>query len=238
MRDLLTVLGIDRVSIVGHSLGGGVAMQFAYQYPHRCERVILVSSGGVCREVHPILRMAAAPGAGAVMSLLSLRAIRAVARAMAVFAKGFDTDLGSDADDLLRVYDTLPDGDSRRAFFRTLRGVVDYRGQLITMLDRCYLARGMPTLLIWGARDAVIPIVHGRVAHAAMPGSRFEVFESSGHFPHRKEPERFHAVLRDFLATTEPATFSEHDFRELLRGGRPYATDSPPSARAVALRAS
>jgi pimeloyl-ACP methyl ester carboxylesterase len=236
MRDLLAVLDVERVSIVGHSLGGGVAMQFAYQYPHRCERVILVSSGGVCREVHPILRLAATPGAGFFLSLLSLRAVRAAGRMGAILAKGFDTDIGRDADDLLRVYDTLPGHDARTAFFRTLRGAIDYRGQLITMLDRCYLARGMPTLLIWGARDAVIPIVHGRIAHDAMPGSKLEVFERSGHFPHRQEPERFLSVLRNFLATTEPATFSEKDFQELLRGGLPYATNAPPSARAVAAR--
>jgi pimeloyl-ACP methyl ester carboxylesterase len=238
MRDLLSVLDVDRVSIVGHSLGGGVAMQFAYQYPHRCERLILVSSGGVCREVHPILRLAATPGAGLALSLLSLRAVRAAGRAGAILLKGIDTDIGRDADDLLRVYDTLPDYKARRAFFWALRRAIDYRGQLITMLDRCYLARNMPTLLVWGARDAVIPIVHGRIAHTAMPGSRLEVFERSGHFPHRQEPARFLSVLRDFLATTEPAVFDEDAFRSLLRGGLPYATDSPPSARAFAAKSS
>jgi pimeloyl-ACP methyl ester carboxylesterase len=170
------------------------------------------------------------------MSLLSFRVVRAAGRAGAMVLKGFDTDLGRDADDLLRVYDTLPDYKARRAFFWALRRSIDYRGQLITMLDRCYLARNMPTLLVWGARDAVIPLVHGRIAHTAMPGSRLEVFERSGHFPHRQEPARFLSVLRDFLATTEPSTFDEDIFRSLLRGGLPYATDSPPSARAFAAK--
>jgi pimeloyl-ACP methyl ester carboxylesterase len=138
----------------------------------------------------------------------------------------FGTDLGRDADDIRTMFDSLPDVTAQRAFVRTLRAVVDWRGQVITMLDRCYLTCGMPTLLLWGTRDAVVPYAHARLAHEAMPGSRLEVFEGAGHFPHHHDPERFVAILRDFLATTAPAPFSGDDWRELLRRGRPGTQDS------------
>jgi pimeloyl-ACP methyl ester carboxylesterase len=205
MRDLLSVLGVDRATVIGHSLGGGVAMQFAYQYPERCERLVLVSTGGVSREVHPVLRLASLPDADLLLPLVSYNLTRLVVRGAFGAFQRLNTDLGRDAADFLRVFDTLPDATARSAFVRTLRAVVDPRGQVITMLDRCYLTRGMPTLLVWGAHDAIIPYSHARLVHAAMPGSRLETFENAGHFPHHAEPARFLAVLREFLATTSPA---------------------------------
>lgn len=220
MRDLLGVLGVERVTVIGHSLGGGVAMQFAYQYPDRCERLVLVSSGGVSRDVHPLLRFAAAPSADFVMPLLGLGMTRLATRGAFELLRALKTDLGRDADDMLRVFDSLPDANARLAFVRTLRAVVDFRGQVVTMLDRCYLTRGMPTLLVWGARDAVIPYAHARVAHAAMPGSRLVTFEDAGHFPHHTDPKRFTEVLYEFLATSAPASYRAEEWRELLRRGR------------------
>ena len=239
MRDLITVLGIDKVTVVGHSLGGGVAMQFAYQYPERCERLVLVSSGGVSRAVHPALRIASARNADLVLPLLDLRVTRWLTRAAFHLLEALHTDIGQDADDLLRVFEALPDAHSRQAFVRTLRAVVDWRGQVITMLDRCYLTRGMPTLLIWGQRDAVIPFEHAKIAHEAMPGSRLEVFRDAGHFPHHTDPERFVKLLRSFLEETAPAWYHAADWRELLERGRTDSfaprdvTDARPAARAA-----
>jgi pimeloyl-ACP methyl ester carboxylesterase len=223
MRDLLTVLGIERATVVGHSLGGGVAMQMAYQYPERCERIVLVATGGVGREVHAALRLAAAPNADLILPLLGLPGMGIVGRAVLRVLELLDTGLGRDADDLSRVFEALPDVASRRAFVRTLRAVVDWRGQHVTLLDRCYLARGMPTLLVWGTRDAIVPFAHARVAHTAMPGSRLEVFDGAGHYPHHADPARFTRVLRDFLSTTEPASFDRAQWRELLCRGRDRA---------------
>jgi pimeloyl-ACP methyl ester carboxylesterase len=220
MRDLMSVLGIERATVIGHSLGGGVAMQFAYQYPERCERLVLVSSGGVSHEVNPILRLASAPFADILLSLLELRAARIVAKSGFAFLRFLSTDLARDTDDMLRVFEALPDPTARRAFGRALRAVVDWQGQVITMLDRCYLTRGMPTMLVWGAHDAVIPYEHAEIAHAAMPGSRLERFDDAGHFPHHSDETRFLNVLRDFLATTAPASFSSEEWREILRRGR------------------
>jgi pimeloyl-ACP methyl ester carboxylesterase len=231
MRDLLSVLNIERATVIGHSLGGGVAMQFAYQYPERCERVVLVSSGGVSREVSTLLRLAAAPTSDLFLPLLHLRATRTAGQAAFALLRLLGTDIGLDAQDLMRVFDTLPDETARTAFVRTLRAVVDWRGQVVTMLDRCYLARGMPTLLIWGKRDAVIPYEHGRLAHQAMPGSRLELFESAGHFPHHAEPERFLHVLREFLSATTPASYNKSQWREVLRQGRVETLRPPANAR-------
>jgi pimeloyl-ACP methyl ester carboxylesterase len=220
MRDLLSVLDIDRVTIVGHSLGGGVAMQFAYQFPERCERLVLVAPGGVGPDLHPLLRAAATPGSGMVLALLTKPMVRRAGWGVARALRWLRTDLGRDADDLMRTVHLLDVPTARRAFLRTLRTSVDGRGQAITMLDRCYLAAGMPSLIVWGDHDAVIPVKHAWTLHDAMPGSQLEIFEGAGHFPHRSDPERFSAVLDAFLASTRPAHYSTRRWRMLLRAGR------------------
>jgi pimeloyl-ACP methyl ester carboxylesterase len=219
MRDLLSVLDVDRVTVVGHSLGGGVAAQFAYQFPERCERLVLVSSGGVSREVSLLLRLATSPLAELALPALAFPAVRMANRLAMELVRRSGTDLALDAGELLRVVEGLPDASARSAFVRTLRSVVDWRGQVVTMLDRCYLAAEMPVLLMWGGHDAVIPVAHAHLAHEAMPGSRLEVFDDAGHFPHHADPARFVTVLQDFLATTRPAQYRAGDWRELLRTG-------------------
>jgi pimeloyl-ACP methyl ester carboxylesterase len=227
VRDLLGVLGVERATLVGHSLGGGVAMQFAYQFPERTERLVLVGTGGAGPDVTPVLRAMTLPGAELALRLLRLPGARLQVGAAVGALRVLGTGLGQDAPDLLRMVDALPDATARAAFIRTLRAVVDWRGQVVTMLDRCYLTRGMPTLLVWGERDAVVPVAHAHRAHAAMPGSRLEVFEGAGHFPFHTEPLRFVAVVEDFLATTRPATWSAEQWRLLLRA--PADAPRPPA---------
>jgi pimeloyl-ACP methyl ester carboxylesterase len=220
MRDLISVLDIDRVTVVGHSLGGGIAMQFAYQFPERCERMALMCSGGVGPKTHPLFHIVATPGVETFLPVLRLPGMKQMGSVWLKALKFMDTDLGRDAEDLVRVFDALPDTPARSAFLRTLRSAVDRRGQVITMLDRCYLAEGMPTLLIWGARDAIIPVDQAHLVHEAMPGSQLEIFENAGHFPHHTEPQRFLKVIREFMDTTEPANYSAAQWRTLLRTGR------------------
>jgi pimeloyl-ACP methyl ester carboxylesterase len=211
MRDLLTVLALDRVTVVGHSLGGGVAMQFAYQFPELCERLVLVSSGGVGRGVHPLLRLACVPGAELALPLLT--------RLPGVPALLPMLDFGPDAKYARERYNVLRNRAARTAFLRTLRSVVDVRGQVVTMLDRCYLTRGIPTLLVWGSADRIVPVGHAHEAHQAMPGSRLEIFEGAGHFPHQTDPKRFTALLDDFITSTKPAEHDPTHWRSLLRDG-------------------
>ncbi|MGB5681671.1 MAG: alpha/beta fold hydrolase [Polyangiales bacterium] len=219
MRDLLAVLDVERVTVVGHSLGGGVAMQFAYQFPERCERICLISTGGVAHEVTPLLRFASAPNADLVLPLIGTPTARLLGRLTFGVLQALNTNLGLDAHHLMRVFDALPDASARLAFVRTLRAAVDWKGQAITMLDRCYLTQGMPTLLVWGARDAVIPVAHAYKAHGAMPGSQLEVFPDVGHFPHKDDPERFIRLFRAFYAGAEPNRYSAEDWRSVLRRG-------------------
>jgi pimeloyl-ACP methyl ester carboxylesterase len=221
IRDLLGVLGVERATLVGHSLGGGVAMQFAYQFPERTERLVLVGSGGAGPDVNPVLRAMTLPGAALALTLLRLPGARLQVGAVVAALRALDTGLGQDAPDLLRIVDALPDGTSRAAFVRTLRAVVDWRGQVVTMLDRCYLTRGMPTMLVWGGRDAIVPVHHAHRAHDAMPGSRLEIFDDAGHFPFHTDPQRFVALLEDFLTRTHPARWSAEQWRELLRAPVP-----------------
>jgi pimeloyl-ACP methyl ester carboxylesterase len=220
MRDLLDVLGIDRATVVGHSLGGGVAAQLTYQHPTRVERLALVASGGVARGVNPFLRLASTPLADVALPLLRFPPAKLAAVAGIEVLRRTGADLGRDAEELSRVLDALPEVAARGAFSRTLRSVVDWRGQVVTMLDRSYLAEAMPVLLVWGAHDGVIPVHHGLIAHENMPGSRLEVFADAGHFPHHTDPDRFLEVLRDFIATTEPMRFDRKRWRRLLREGR------------------
>jgi pimeloyl-ACP methyl ester carboxylesterase len=220
MRDLLSTLDVDHVTLVGHSLGGGVAMQFAYQFPERTDRLVLISSGGAGRGVSPVLRLAALPGASTALSALRLPGMMRALRLAADLVRRFELGAGIDAAEAMRVIESLPSQTARSAFIRSLRAVVDGRGQVVTMLDRCYLVRGMPTLLMWGARDRVLPVGHAHKAHAAMPGSRLEIFPDAGHFPFHSDPARFIGLLEDFCASTEPSTWSSEQWRDLLRRGR------------------
>jgi pimeloyl-ACP methyl ester carboxylesterase len=236
VRDLLGVLGVRRTTLIGHSLGGGVAMQFAYQFPERTERLVLVSSGGAGPEVSLMLRLLTVPGAQALLHLPRLPTARWQTGLVVAALRALDTALGQDAPDLLRVVDALPDATSRAAFIRCLRSVVDWRGQVITMLDRCYLTQGMPTLLVWGSRDAVLPVSHAYRAHEAMPGSHLEIFEGAGHFPFHTDPVRFTSTLEAFLTGTRPATWNLEQWRQLLRTGRgvvplPSAARDPATER-------
>lgn len=219
MRDLLDVLDIDKVTVVGHSLGGGVAAQMAYQYPERLERLVLVSSGGVSRQVTPILRMVSAPFADFTLPLLHWPLARVGGRLGLELLRRSGHDLGRDADELIRVFDALPDGSARTAFVRTLRSAVDWRGQVITMLDRCYLADAMPVLLVWGTNDGVIPVEHAHIAHSCMPNSRLVIFDGAGHFPHHTDPDRFVDELLQFIDETEPLRHDRDRWRTRLREG-------------------
>ena len=217
LRDLLVALGHQRATLVGQSLGGGVVLQLAYQYPERCERLVLVSSGGLGREVSPLLRGLAIPGVEHVFPLVCSAALCDAGRRVAGWIGDRLVRPAPAMAEIWRSYASLADPDARRAFFRTLRAVVDPGGQSVSAIDRLYLACAVPTLIVWGARDALIPVGHAFAAHAAIRGSRLEVFEDAGHFPHVEAPERFAGALVRFVDETEPARTSAEAWPELLR---------------------
>jgi pimeloyl-ACP methyl ester carboxylesterase len=237
MRDLLSVLEIERVTVVGHSLGGGVGMQFAYQFPHLVERLILIGAGGVTKDVNVALRLASLPMGSEALALLRLPLVLpALQTAGRILGKALGTKgLGNDVANVLRILDDLPEPTASSAFTRTLRAVVDWRGQIVTMLDRCYLTQAIPVLIVWGTRDVVVPVRHAWMAHSAMPGSRLEIFEGSGHFPFHDDPARFIDVVQRFIDTTEPAEYDQAALRELLRSGSGEQTVTGPADTRVAV---
>jgi pimeloyl-ACP methyl ester carboxylesterase len=218
-RDLLGLLGFERGTVVGHSLGGGIALQLAYQFPEYCERLVLVSSGGLGKEVHLLLRAAALPGSELVLPLITRDwAIGAGTAVASLFARyGFKA--GPDLAEAARGYASLADGEARSAFVHTLRAVVDLEGQRVNASDRLYLAERMPTLLMWGSADPIIPVEHGRAAQERLPGSRLVEFPGAGHWPQLDDPDRFVAELSDFVDSTQPYEFDLEHMRTMLGRG-------------------
>jgi pimeloyl-ACP methyl ester carboxylesterase len=111
--------------------------------------------------------------------------------------------------------------------------VVDGRGQFVTMLDRSYLVKSVPVQVIWGQEDPVIPVTHARAAHEAMPGSRLEIFEKSGHVPHHDHPDRFVEVVERFINSTRPANYEQDLLHSLLRTGTVQDETVAPATSAV-----
>lgn len=220
LRDLMIALGIDRATVVGQSLGGGVAMQLAYQHPQQCERLVLVSSGGLGTEVSWMLRALTLPGAEYLMPLLFPSFVRDAGNAIGRRLG----QLGVRAprvEQQWRAYTSLTEPENRQSFVRTLRAVVDPGGQSVSAHDRLYLAARLPTLIVWGARDRMIPVTHATAAHEALPGSRLVIFEASGHFPHTDEPSHFVDVLTEFVDTSQPLALDEAEWRAILTAGPP-----------------
>jgi pimeloyl-ACP methyl ester carboxylesterase len=209
LRDLLAVLDLGPVTAIGQSLGGGIAMQLAYQHPELVERLVLIGSGGLGREVSWMLRVLTLPGAEYLMPLIFPPFVRNTGDSLgrALHDRGWRA---PHLHEMWRAYASLSQAENRRAFVRTLRAVIGPGGQSVSATDRLYMAAAVPTLIVWGDEDDIIPIEHGYAAHAAIPGSRLEVFEGCGHFPHVQDPERLVETLRDFVNTTG-----------LPEGGRP-----------------
>ena len=195
-----------------------MALQLAYQHPELCERLVLVASGGLGRELSPLLRMLSLPGSELVLPLVAPAFVAERGQAVNVWLHTKGVRSGRLAE-MWRAYASLADAENRRAFVRTLRSVVDMGGQVVSARDRLYLASAVPTLIVWGDRDEIIPVAHGRAAHDMIPGSRLEVFDGVGHFPQSEDPARFVAVLLGFMATTTPASGGTARLRELLAEG-------------------
>ncbi|MFN2543901.1 MAG: alpha/beta fold hydrolase [Actinomycetota bacterium] len=218
VRDLMIALGIPRATLVGHSFGGGVAMQMAYQFPERCERLVLVGSGGLGKEVALYLRALSLPGAELVLSLGCSPRVLTAGQAVAGWLHRAGLRPTASVAEVGRCYESLAQPEARRALVQTLRSVVGAGGQRVSATDRLPLAADIPTLIVWGERDTIIPATHGRAAHEAIPGSSLEIFPQTGHFPQAERPEAFVQTLTTFMAASTPATFTEERLRVLLRG--------------------
>jgi pimeloyl-ACP methyl ester carboxylesterase len=224
IRDLLAAIGIERATIVGHSLGGGVAMQFFYQFPQRVERLVLISSGGLGHEVSPLLRTAALPGVSSLLSAIRPRLLGALSGAGRRMRER-DVRAGVYLQAIARALRPLENSDARAAFLHTLRSVIDVHGQRVSATDRLYLLETMPTMIVWGERDNTIPLEHGRLAHEAIPRSVFETLAQAAHFPHLEDPDGLSRLLCEFIQSTSPGLIEDADWGAVL------ARRSPRSRR-------
>lgn len=220
LRDLLDRLDIDRTTLVGHSLGGGISLEFCYLFPERVERLVLVGTGGLGREVSPVLRSATLPLAELVLPVLASPVVRGGAQSFGRLMARLGVKSSHDIDQAWQGFTSLSDAESRRAFLATTRAVMDPGGQSVSARDFLADLAGIPTLVVWGTRDMVIPAQHAERARELIPGARIELFEGAGHFPHLEEPDRFAAVLNDFVASTRPAHHPSPPPRRGPRRGR------------------
>jgi pimeloyl-ACP methyl ester carboxylesterase len=219
VRDLLAVLGYERGTVVGHSFGGGIAMQFSYLFPEYTERMALMASGGLGREVHPLLRAAVLPGSEWVLPLLAREWSVKAGDAVRSVAGKLGLEAGPDLAEFARGYASLTEEGASDAFIHTMRSVIDHEGQRVSALDRLYLADQLPTMFIWGDSDPVIPVEHGRNAHRIVAHSRYVEIEGSGHWPMLDAPDRIVRELTEFIEETEPFEWSPESVRERLRRG-------------------
>lgn len=232
MRDLLTVLGIDKVTVMGHSFGGGVAMQFAYQFPERTERMVLVAPGGMGPDVTPLIRALTLPGTHQLLGALTLPGLRQLGKAGLRLLHRTGSIHTRDLREVADIFESMKDPDARVAIRHVTRAVVDLRGQIVTMVDRAYLTQAMPMLVVWGRNDLVIPARHADNVQRIAPGAVVEVLENCGHFPHKDHPERFVKVVDAFIRNTRPATYHRGRWRALLRNGHAEPIDIPGNVAA------
>lgn len=202
IRDVLNELGISRATFVGHSLGGGIAMQFVYQHPDYVQRLVLINSGGLGPDVGMLLRLASLPGAELVLPIIAAkRLLDPGERVWSLMRKaGIQSPRG---EEMWRHYRSLSDGPTRQAFLRTVRGVIDHRGQAVSALNRLNTRMNFPVMAIWGDRDAMIPVAHAYAAQQVRPDVRVEVLTDVGHFPHAERPAEVAELIDDFI-TSDP----------------------------------
>lgn len=191
LRDLLDTLNVPAVTVVGHSFGGGLAMQFADQHRDYCRRLVLLSSGGLGREVILMLRMLSLPGAGLVLPLF-----------ISGRKAGADIHGGKAARETSTVRQSLANPRNRKAILDTLRCVVDHRGQKVCALDRLGVLADLHTQIIFGASDAVIPLAHAYAAHHRLPTSRLHVLPGVGHSPQVDSPDVVAELIDGFVSQT------------------------------------
>src|ERR1700712_3372125 len=177
LRDLLDELHIDRATVVGHSLGGGIAMQFAYLFPDRVAGLVLVSSGGLGPDLNPALRAATLPGSEWILPLLGVPWVQRVgSTALGVLSFLGRPVISASTTAAWSGMATFGDAVNRTAFLATSRSVIGIRGQSVRALPRLAIFADRPILVVWGGRGSLIPSTHAAAISDALPHSVVEIF--------------------------------------------------------------
>jgi pimeloyl-ACP methyl ester carboxylesterase len=216
LRDLLVALGHPGASLVGHSLGGGIGLQFAYQFPERTSRLALVGSGGLGPGVTPLLRAAPLPGSTAVVAGLARVPARVTRLMLPAVAHVPGLLARQDAAPLADGLAGLAGGRQRRAFLHTAAAVIDWRGQTVSATRQLRLLADLPLLVAWGAQDRTIPPHHHRELARRLPSAWTAEIPDAGHYPQETAPGQLLPPLEEFLARTAPFHYNERRWRSLL----------------------
>ena len=196
LKDFLSALEIERACLVGHSLGGALAAQFTLLYPSVVERLVLVSSAGLGRELAAGLRLGTLPGLGETFT----RPVRARTR---ISAQTLIHNPKMITEQLLDLfYEMASQPGAHAAYLKTLRANVDWRGQQVRRYAPIVQGLGtirQPVLIIWGREDRLVPVSHAEFAAKRPPDGQVEIFEGCGHIPMYEHSSRFDAALLDFL---------------------------------------
>jgi pimeloyl-ACP methyl ester carboxylesterase len=205
LRDFLDALDIREATVIGHSFGGGVALQFAHQHKEYCRRLVLLSSGGLGPDLGKLLRMLSLPGSEIALQMIASRPAVQLGRALRKRALSSGREV-TRYSETLKGQAALSNRHSRAAFLKTLRSVVDHRGQAVCALDR--LRADLPTLIIFGDQDRCIPVAHAYSAHDAIPGSELHVLPGVGHQPQVQCPDTVARLVGDFIDKSAPQSCS------------------------------
>ncbi|MBW6439554.1 alpha/beta fold hydrolase [Actinoplanes hulinensis] len=216
LRDLLITLGHGSATVVGHSLGGGIALQFAYQFPERTDRLVLISSGGLGPEVTPVLRAATLPGAEVVVAGMALLPRWLTRRVVPVLSLLPGVAARQDAGPLAEGLHQLLGATHRRAFIRTARSVLGWRGQAVSATSHLQLLADLPVMVAWGDHDATIPPRHHQAVADLLANPTVVEITGAGHYPHETAVDQILPALLAFLAGSTAFRYSEDRWRHLL----------------------
>jgi pimeloyl-ACP methyl ester carboxylesterase len=217
VRDLLMALGTERVTLVGHSLGGGIAMQLLYTAPELVGRLVLVDSGGLGKGLGPALRAASLPGAPLFIRAATSLPAQAAGHLAHRLMDYANVELPTDLEETLDGFASLHDPGARRAFLNTVHASLGLGGQRVSAVDKLYLMGDCPMLTIWGGRDSIIPAEQAYEAVDLVPHMELAVIPEAGHFPHVDAPETFINLVTEFEEGTTPSTLTVDVMAEIMR---------------------
>ena len=201
VKDFLDAVGETRpVALLGNSLGGAVAQTFAAQYPERLTALVLVASAGFGKEVILALRLITVPGLGELLMKPSRRSAENTVRSL-VHGPSLATE-----ERITHTLNVARQPGAARAFLAAARNLGTWRGVRAAWreeLSRRLAELELPTLIIWGEYDEVLPAAHLESAAQRYPHAQTHLFRDAGHAPQLERADDFNALVLNFLDNLE-----------------------------------